>query len=194
MITANTEQMTELVPVGGGMAFPNRVNIEVVNEIDLQFDLSFELEYSEALRRYWVKKLNVTARSDEAEVTMRNINKMALQEFVTQGLSQLAVFDVKQKAFTDIPAMNYFPLKGEPWETLDWMLYIPYRVAEVLNAKPTQHMATMNETNYATAADQLGRSRKRGEFQKFDDVSEDIKLLQLISRPYKGSPVIHGNR
>ena len=175
------------------MAFPDRVNIDVVDHEELAFDLQFELEYSETLRRYRLKNLAIHARSEDVEVTMRNVNKIALQDFVAQGLSRLSVYEIQKASYTKHVALDYMPIDGTGYEPLDLMLYVPYRVAEVLNGKPTQHMANMNETGYATAADQLGRSRKRGDFQKFDDLTADREALTKIARPYKGEPIIHGN-
>jgi hypothetical protein len=192
MIKTNVESMTQLVAVGGGLAFPDKV----INEADLPFDLFFEVDYSHSLRRYWVRSLRFEAHSDAMEVTMRYMNRLALQEFLSTGLGRLAVFDIAKRQFTKGLALEYSTFSGgvsnSGWESLERDFYVTYRVGEVLNRKPTQHLATVHEIPYSTAADRLGKFRKSGKFNTYEDSAQDQAKLMAIPRPYVGDPVVDG--
>lgn len=199
MIKATTETASHLVAVGGGMAFPNRVVIDVTEHPESPFDLTITVEYSEELRRYWLCDLRLRTRQDDAEITMRNINKLTLQEFVTTGLSQLAFFDISQAKFMGYPALTFVPgIRGDliaagSSDTSLRNVYLTYRIGEVLNEKPTKHMAQVLGIPYATGADWLGKARRMGVFAELDDTTADSKILIRLSRPDYSKAVVHGD-
>lgn len=199
MIKATTETASCLVAVGGGMAFPNRVVVDVTEHPESPFDLTITVEYSTELRRYWLSDLRLRTRNDDAEITMRNINKLTLQEFVTTGLSQLAFFDIAQAKFVGYPALSFVPgvrgdlIAAENSDTSLRNVYLTYRIGEVLNEKPTKHMAQVLGVPYATGADWLGKARRTGVFAELDDTSSDSKILMQLAQTDFAKAVVHGN-
>lgn len=199
MIKATTETASRLVAVGGGMAFPDRVVIDVTEHPESPFDLTITVEYSVDLRRYWLCDLRLRTRHDDAEITMRNINKLTLQEFVTTGLSQLALFDIAQEKFMGYPALSFVPgvrgdlIAEENSDTSLRNVYLTYRIGEVLNEKPTKHMAQVLGVPYATGADWLGKARRTGIFAKLDDTTADSKKLMQLARTDFAKAVVHGD-
>lgn len=199
MIKANTERAGQLVAVGGGMAFPDRIVIEVQDEPETAFDLTIEVEYSDELRRYWVRDLQLKARSSSVEITMRNINRLTIQEYVVTGLSQLAFFDISQAKFMGFTALSFVPgiqqaltESGAPSDTLR-SVYLTYRIGEILNIKPTKHMAASLSVPYATGADWLGKARRNGVFTEMDDITKDIAKLAGIPTPNLSKALLDGN-